>query len=319
MIKKVATYFTTVDINKLKKTFLICYSWKKKFENLKENLKILIINILFFFVSCSSLLKPNLYLLDDKFELLQRDTLFIVTTSQNKITLFEDKDLIQYEMKLKTLNPISNPNLYSIYALKSGNVQLAETTWWNRLESGEITSFFNLLRTFYLLDDKEGIKRLFEKFYQKKNFSFIKAKPTLEILSSQIRLEELILVLDYISNNIELEILERIQIGNYYLNYGELEKAKKEFEKILLVYSFQKEALEGMIKVYFHENNNETSNMFLKTYLSFYKPIEEFILIGMENFYKLKLYQEGIELSKKISKPQNKEKYFSLLKALYYS
>ncbi|MCX8000783.1 MAG: hypothetical protein N3A69_17850 [Leptospiraceae bacterium] len=182
-----------------------------------------------------------------------------------------------------------------------------------------VSSFFNLLRTFYLLDDREGIKKLLEKFYQKKNFSFSSIKITAEVLISQSRFEELIWILDYVSNSIPLEILERLQIANYYLNYGELEKARKEFEKVLFVYSFQKEALEGMVKVYFYENNYETSNMFLKAYLNSYKPNEELVLIGMENFYKLTLYREGIELSKQLLNPKNKARYFSLLKALYYS
>lgn len=286
---------------------------------LGQNFKISLISFILFLNSCSSLFKPNLYLLDDKFETLQRDNLFLIAVAQNKTALFEDKEISKYEEKFKNLNSSSNLNLYSIYALKTGNIELAENTWWSLLEKNELSSFFNLLRTFYLLDDRDGIKKLLEKFFQKKIFSFSSLNLIAEVLISQSRFEELIWILDYVSNNIPLEILERLQIANYYLDYGELEKARKEFEKVLFVYSFQKEALEGMVKIYFYENNYETSNMFLKAYLNSYKPNEEMVLIGMENFYKLTLYREGLELSKQLSNPKNKARYFSLLKALYYS
>lgn len=276
--------------------------------------------ICFLFSFCSSVFRKNIYLLDEKLEKLQRDAFFILGFSENKVFLFEDKQVEIYEIKFKKLVWTKEPNLYSIYAAKTGHLEIAEKIWFDLLNTKEnkSVSFFNLMRTFYILEDWEGMKKLFEHIHLEKNFDFQEVLTYLKVLESQRRFGELLLYLDYISNYLDLEISERILVGNYYLNYGELRQAGAEFEKVLSVYPFHKEGLDGMLKVYFYEEKYEIAEMFLRNFLKFHKPNEDVVLIGSEIFYKLNKYEEGINLLKQTI-PADKKKFLFLWKALNYS
>ncbi len=272
------------------------------------------------FFSCTSFFEKNIYLLNEKFERLQRDSFFIIAIDKNKVIHFEDSEIESYEQKFQEISLNRESNLYCIYSVKNGNLEEAEKIWFELLkkEKFKVIFFLNLLRTFYILEDWEGSKKLFENLHLEQKLSFKEAKVILDVLESQKRFEELLLYLDFLTNNLDLEIPERILSGNYYLSYGEKKQAEAEFEKVLSVYSFQKEGLEGMLKVYFYEENYETAEIFLKSFLQFYKPNEEIALIGAEIFYKLGKHEEGMNLLKQIT-PQDKKKFFSLWKALSYS
>lgn len=282
--------------------------------------RIVVFGICFFFSFCSSFLKKNVYLLDEKLDKLQRDAFFIVGLDKNIVLLFSDREVENYEAKFRKLIQTQEPNLYSIYAAKTGNLELAEKIWFELLntKTAQSVSFLNLMRTFYILEDWEGMKNLFEKLHLEQNHSFQEAKTHIKVLESQNRFGELLLYLDYISNYFDLEISERIFVGNSYLNYGETKQARAEFEKVLSVYPFHKEGLEGMLKVYFYEEKYETAEIFLRNLIQFHKLSEDVTLTGMEIFYKLGKYEEGLKLLKQAT-PKEKKKFFFLWRALSYS
>ena len=282
----------------------------------------LIFSIVFFVLNCfGNFLRPNLFLVEDKFELLQRDSRFLI--SINPPEYFLDPEIHLYEIKKQALEKEeAKSNLYWIYALKSGDILEAETYWKNlALKKGFHTiEFYNFLRISYLLEDWQMARSFIREVFRKQHLDKTLLEKMITFLKNSQRYEESILVLDVVSEFENFEISAREEIAEYFFKIGELEIARGEYEKILSVFSFHKKALLGMLQVCIYEEKWENASVYLKAIQSTQTLPENFFSLALQVYYHLREYEKALELAKKAPSKVKKDLEFQkIYKAILFS
>lgn len=265
-------------------------------------MKFIFLIILFLEACLGKWIRPNLFLIEEKYEILKRDPKYLVAMTGEKPEVFTDKEIDEYDKKkdsLKKENPQSN--LFYIYALKSGEILEPEKAWEAsaREKGPNNIEFYNLLRTMYLLEDWDGARNFIREIFSIHPPEKKLIERMIGFLKGMERYEESILVLDIVSEFDSFEISAREEIAAYYLSIGDIPGAKRQYERILSTFSFHRTALLGMLKASVYEENWEDGLEYLKVLRGLGNLPSEAYLFALQVFYEKGEYEQALDIVKK--------------------
>jgi tetratricopeptide (TPR) repeat protein len=283
----------------------------------------LILFAIFLFSGClGKWVRPNLFLMEEKYEIIKRDSRYILGFEGQEPIPFVDRDIDAYEKQRKKFSIEPKSQEYLVYTIKTGEILEPETHWEEEaLQNGvQSTGFFNLLRTMYLLEDWEGAREFLRKLFSKHPPEKDKIQKMVTFLKNQSRFEELVLVLDIVSEYENFSLESRIEIAEYFLSVGDLENAKRQYERILSTYSFHKPALLGMLRVSVYEEKWDSGIQYFRALNALGYLPEDAYYYAIWVHYSLGEFEEAYQLFNQTPPKKKKEKeVLELGRALRFS